>query len=96
VDAFCGLGRRHADVDDRHVGLMFLDSTQEQRRVADLCEDLNAGPLEELGERLADQGRVVGQDHAQRHGAVISLRLGSRGQGDQPSRLSSCPLGWPG
>jgi hypothetical protein len=37
-----------------------------------LCEDFYAGPPEEIGERLTDQGRVVGQDHAQRHGAATS------------------------
>jgi hypothetical protein len=49
------------DVDDRHVGLVLLDGAQEQRRVARLREDLYAGPPEEIGERLADQGPVADQ-----------------------------------
>jgi hypothetical protein len=76
ADALRGVGRRHADVDDRHVGLVLLDGAQQQRRVAGLREDLYAGPPEQISERLAEQGPVVGQDHPQRHGAATSRWLG--------------------
>ena len=49
---------------------MFGDGAQQRRRVAGLRDDLDAGPLEEFRECLADQGRVVGQHQAQRHGGL--------------------------
>src|SRR5215813_1985373 len=78
VDAFSGVGRGHADVDDRYVGVVVFDGPHEGWRVAGLCDDFDAGPLEEFGECLADQGRVVGKDQAQRHGAGYLSVCGPR------------------
>jgi hypothetical protein len=62
VNAFSGLGRGHADVDDCYVGPGIFDGPHEQWRIADLRDDFDAGLLEEFRECLADQGRVVGQN----------------------------------
>jgi hypothetical protein len=73
VNAFSGLGRGHGDVDDCYVGTVIFDGPYERWRIAGLCDDFDACLLEEFRECLADQGRVVGQDQAQRHGASIGL-----------------------
>ena len=73
VNAFSGLGRGHADVDDCYVGTVIFDGPHERWRIVGLCDDFDACLLEEFRECLADQGRVVGQDQAQRHGASIGL-----------------------
>jgi hypothetical protein len=51
-----------------------FDGAQQRRRVARLCDDFEAGPLEKLRECLADQGRIVGQHQAQRHDGATSAR----------------------
>ena len=48
-----------------------------------LCDDFEAGPLQKLREGPADQGRIVGQNQAQRHGRVTSVRLAARESGGQ-------------
>ena len=74
VNALSGLGRGHADVDDCYVGAVVFDGPHERWRIAGLCDDFDAGPLEEFRDCLADQGRVAGQDQARRHGASIDLK----------------------
>ena len=63
VEAFAGVRRRHADVDDdgvRRVGSRPRASSS--LGVADLGGDLDAGVCEHPGQPLAEQHRVVG-DH---------------------------------
>ena len=43
--ALVALGRRHPDVDDRHVGAVLDDGRDERRAVADLGDDRAAGLL---------------------------------------------------
>ena len=58
--------RRHPDVDDGHVRAMGDDRLHERRAVADLCHDRAAGLLDQPRDALADERRILGDDHAQR------------------------------
>ena len=64
AQALVGVGRRHADVDDRHVGLVGADLAQQVLPVAGLAGDLEAGLLEQAREPLAQQDGVVGDNDA--------------------------------
>ena len=63
VQALGGVGRGHADVDDRQVGRLVGDQGQELGGVAGLADDLEPGAFHEAGEALAEQDVVVGQDY---------------------------------
>src|SRR6266702_930383 len=69
--ALVGVGGRHLDVDDRHVGMFGGHDPEELLGVADLAGNVHAGVFEEAGCAFPDQHGVVG-DHAP-HG--ISARM---------------------
>ena len=56
------VGRRHAHVDDREVGLVLGDDGQQRLGVADARDDLVAGVLEQPREPLAQEHGVL-RDH---------------------------------
>ena len=62
AQAVVGVVGRHADVDDRDVGLVRADLAQQVLGVAGLRHDLEAGVLEQARGALAQQDGVVG-DH---------------------------------
>src|SRR5205085_10352295 len=62
--------RRHADVDDRHVGLGPLDERAQLLGVGGQPDDVETALLEQAREALAQDDGVVGDDYA--HG--ISAR----------------------
>src|SRR3954454_15629586 len=57
-----GVAGRHADVDDRDVGLVGADLAEQVLGVAGLAGDLEAGVLEQPDETLAQQHGVLGHD----------------------------------
>src|SRR5206468_9083977 len=80
------LRRRHADVDQRDVGLVHADVAQQIVGRAALGDDLEAGVLEQARYPLTQQDRVVGEDYA--HAAEPSARGAERGKpGRQPGRV---------
>src|SRR5581483_1388006 len=66
ADPLVGLRRRHADVDDRDVGRVAPHLEQELLGVPRPADDLDPRLLEQAREPLAQQGRVVRDDGAQR------------------------------
>ena len=59
-----GLGRRHADVHDRHARLVHRHVSEQVLRGAGLGRHLEAGLLEQARDALAKEDRVVGEDDA--------------------------------
>jgi hypothetical protein len=56
------MGWRHADIDDREIGLLIADELHQFRPVARLADDLVPAPLEQARDALAHQHVVVGDD----------------------------------
>ena len=73
-----GVRRRHADVDDRDVGLVGADLAQQVLGVAGLGDDLEARLLEQARDALAQQHAVVGEDDA--HGTSALTVVPSPGR----------------
>ena len=71
AQAVVGVGRRHADVDDRHVGLVRVDLAQQVLGVAGLADHVEAPLLEQPHDPLAQEHRVVGDDYA--HGILAVM-----------------------
>ena len=99
-ESLVGERRRHADVDDRDIGMLAGHDPKELLRVVDLADDVDARALEEARRPLPQEHRVVGDHDA--HG--ISARTGEPGrlvvvhaQAARPTRRSgprdrrSCP-----
>ena len=86
AQALVGVRRRHADVDDRDVGLVGADLAQQVLGVAGLGDDLEARLLEQPRDALAQQQAVVGQDYA--HGTSALTVVPSPG-GEWTSRRPS-------
>ena len=57
------VGRRHPDVDDRHVGLVHRDVAQQVVGRPRLGDDLEPGLLQEARDALAQEHGVVGEHH---------------------------------
>ena len=55
LDAFVGLGRRHADVHDGHVGLVLVDRREQLVGVGRLGDDIDALAAHERRDALAQQ-----------------------------------------
>ena len=70
AQALVGVGRRHADVDDRDVGAVRLDRATRASPSADGGHDLAAGLLEQAHQALAQQHRVLGEDYPHGTSAV--------------------------
>ena len=72
--ALVGVRRRHLDVDHRHIGLGELDAAHQLRRVAHTAGDRHPGTLEQARQPVAQEHRVVGDDHLQPvvHTAIIA------------------------
>ena len=62
--ALIGLRRRHADVDDRNVGLVHRDVAQQILGVAGLRDDVESRLQEQPRDPLAQKHRVVGEHDA--------------------------------
>ena len=71
------MGRRHADVDDRDVGLELGHEVEQRVGVARLAHDLEAGLAQEPRQALAQDQRVVGQDYP--HGSSATRRVPAPG-----------------
>ena len=84
AQALVGVGRRHAHVDDRDVGLVGADLAQQVLGVAGLADDLEAGLLEQAHDALAQQHRVVGDDDPHR----VNLPSGIAGSHDRPAAVA--------
>src|SRR5262249_38467686 len=69
--ALVGVGGRHLDVDDRHVGMLVGHDLKQLAGVAGLAGDLHPSLLKKAGGSLPDQHGVVGDHDA--HG--ISARM---------------------
>ena len=69
-EALVGVGRGHADVDDRGVGLSEPDVAEQALGVLGLGHDLDSGVPEQADDPLACEHDVVGDDYS--HG--ISAR----------------------
>jgi len=54
---------RHSDVDDCKIGLVLSNERHEPRSVVGLADDLEAGPLEQARQTLAEEDVVVGEDN---------------------------------
>ena len=61
-DPLVGVRRRHADVDDRAIGLGRRDRAHQPVDVAGLADDLDAGAVEHAHDPLAGEHRVIGND----------------------------------
>ena len=75
-DPLVGLGRRHANVDDRDVGVVAAHLEHQLVGVPCLPDDLDLRLLEQPREPLAQQRRVVG-DHG-REAAVVRADVAQR------------------
>ena len=60
AQSLVGEGRRHADVDHRHVGRVLGDGAAQRARVADRAGDDEATVDQELDQAVAQDGRVLG------------------------------------
>src|SRR3954452_3818167 len=72
-DSLVGLRRRHADVHDRHVGLVLVDRGEQLLRVVRLGNDLDAFAAEEGRDALAHQPAVVGDHDSHGSSAVTTV-----------------------
>ena len=59
AQALVGEGRRHADVDHRHVGRVLRDGAAQRGRVTDGAGDHEAAVHQELHQAVAEDGRVL-------------------------------------
>src|SRR5690242_14412435 len=71
--SFVFVVRRHAYVDDREVRLVLRDGCDKGLGVAHACQDGVSGVLEQSGQALADEYRVL-RDHYS-HGMAASMRV---------------------
>ena len=77
AQAFVALRGWHADVDHGHVGLVLHDGIDQRRPVADLGDDRAPGFLDQPGDPLADERRILGDDDAKWcgfHGWMMRVR----------------------
>jgi hypothetical protein len=72
AQALVRVGRRHANVDHRDVGLMRADLAEQILAVAGLAGDLEARLLQQPRDSLAQQHRILGDHHAD--GIVLRAR----------------------
>src|SRR3954451_4447758 len=91
-----GLRRRHADVDQRDVGLVCADLAQQVLRVSGLADDVHAGLLQQAYDALTQQDAVLGYDDS--HGILARTVVPSPGglttsrRPSRPASLSARPL----
>jgi hypothetical protein len=62
-ETFVRVAGRHPDVDDCKIGLVLLNERHQPRSVVSLARDLEAGPLEQARQTLAEEDVVVGEDN---------------------------------
>ena len=105
--ALVALGRRHPDVDHRHVRPLLDDRVHQGRPVADLRHDRRPGVLEQADQALAQQHGVLGDHHPQPgalHAPIMHSpgatartrrrrRSGDDGSRTRPRRRRSPPIG---
>ena len=73
-EPFSAVRGRHPDVDDGQVRKVLADQVQQLRGIARLTDHLEAGPLEQADNPLADQHIVVGHDNtAATHSRVFDV-----------------------
>ena len=63
--------RRHADVDDRDVGVVRANLQEQLVGIARLADDLEAAVLEQAGDALAEEDGVLGENDSR----PLGLRL---------------------
>ncbi len=80
--AVVGAVRGHPDVDDREVRQLLLDDLDQRDRVRGPADHLVAGVLEQPGQALAEEGRVLADHDA--HGSAASTSV------PRPSGLATC------
>src|SRR4029453_6223204 len=88
--ALVGVGRWHADVDQRHVGTGQADLVEQAAGVLGLGDHLDVGVLQEADDALAGEQGVVGDDYP--HGSSARSRLGSTVS--WPSRAPTRAASW--
>jgi hypothetical protein len=57
------MGRRHSDVDHHELRRLGADQGEQLYGIAGLSDHVDAGPLEQAGQPLAEEDVVVGEDH---------------------------------
>src|SRR5262245_60797755 len=62
VEPFGGMGRRHANVDDRQIGTLLSHELEELGAVRGTAGDLEAAILQQARQSLAQQQVVIGED----------------------------------
>src|SRR6478672_6836344 len=67
------VGGRHPHVHDGQIGIVLRDDREQRLSVADTRDDVMPRVLEQAGESLAEQGRVL-RDH-DAHGITTSTRV---------------------
>src|SRR5262249_30780966 len=88
--AFVGMGGRHLDVDDRHVGMLGGHDPKELLGVIGLAGNLHAGLFEEAGCPLPHQHGVVGNHNT--HGiSPVIVRPDAPGASSMRSLPPSAP-----
>ena len=73
--ALVGVRGRHADVDDRDVGVLLADRGEELRGIAGLGNDLESGLGEQAGHAFPHEDRIVRDRDPERHGTGINARI---------------------
>ena len=72
---FVRMRRRHLDIDDGDIGAMLVDGRQELIAGARLRDDSEARFLQQAGDALSEQQRVVRDDEPQRHALAADARM---------------------
>jgi hypothetical protein len=70
-EAFVGVRRRHADVDDCDIGLRLRDRVEQLVRAARLGDHVEALSAEDPGEPFTEEDRVLSQRYA--HGSSTRI-----------------------
>src|SRR5215472_7856041 len=86
---FVGVGGRHLDVDDRHVGVFGGDDAEELLGISGLAGHLHTGLFEQAGRPLPDQHGVVGDHYP--HEISPSIVMAPAGVWPMRSRPPSAP-----
>src|SRR6266508_3623464 len=90
--ALVGVGWRHADVDQRHVGVGQAHLAEQALGVLGLADHLDASVAQEADDALAGEQDVVGDDYP--HGSSARSRVGSTASlpSRAPTRSANCTI----
>jgi hypothetical protein len=88
--ALVGVGGRHADVDQRHVGAGQADVVEQALGVLGLGDHLDTGVAQQADDALAGEQDVVSDNYP--HGSSACSRVGSTA--NRPSRAPTRSASW--